>query len=89
MKRFLSIVLFTMIFANPTLAEDAPTTTTGGGPGLTVQSAKGSGTLKDTTSHTTLGNGVVVSTSTGRMANRTAVPVAVAAVRRVDPLAQQ
>jgi hypothetical protein len=66
MKRFLSIVLFTMIFANPTLAQNAPTTTSGGGPDLTTQSTKGSGTLRDTTSHTTLDNGVVVSTSTGK-----------------------
>jgi hypothetical protein len=66
MKRFLSIVLFTMIFANPTLAQNAPTTTSGGGPDLTTQSTKGSGTLRDTTSHTTLDNGVVVSTSTGQ-----------------------
>ena len=62
MKRFLSIALCTMIFASPTLAQ----TTTGGGPDITVQSAKGTGTVKDTTSHTTLGNGMVVSTSTGR-----------------------
>jgi hypothetical protein len=66
MKRSLSIVLFTMILANPTLAQNAPTTTSGGGPDLSVQSTKGSGTLKDTTSHTTHGNGVVVSTSTGQ-----------------------
>jgi hypothetical protein len=65
MKRLLSIVLFAMIFANPTLAQNAPTTTSGGGPDLSVQSTKGSGTLKDTTSHTTHSNGVVVSTSTG------------------------
>ena len=65
MKRSLLIVLFTMTFATPTLAQNAPSTTTGGGPSLSVQSTKGSGTLKDTTSHTTLGNGVVVSTSTG------------------------
>ena len=57
------MVLFTMIFANPTLAQ---TTTQGGGPDLAVQSTKGSGTLRDTTSHTTLNNGVVVSTSTGK-----------------------
>jgi hypothetical protein len=66
MKRSLSIVLFTMIFASPTLAQNAPTTTSGGGPDLTVQSTKGSGTLKDTTSHATLDNGVVISTSTGK-----------------------
>src|SRR6185312_15014311 len=65
-KCLLSIVLFTMIFASQTLAQNAPTTTTGGGPDLTVQSTKGTGTLKDTTSHTTLDNGVVVSTSTGK-----------------------
>lgn len=63
MKPILSIVLSTMIFASPTLAQN---TTTGGGPSLNVQSTKGSGTLPDTTSHTTLGNGVTVSTSTGR-----------------------
>jgi len=65
MKRSLSIVLFTMIFATPTLAQNAPTTTTGGGPDLTVQSSKGTRTIRDTTSHTTLGDGTVVSTSTG------------------------
>jgi hypothetical protein len=69
MKHFLPIVLFTMTFANPTLAQNAPTTTSGGGPNLTVQSTKGSGTLGDTTSHTTLGNGVVVSTSTDKGGN--------------------
>ncbi|GLS34398.1 hypothetical protein SAMN04488498_12744 [Mesorhizobium albiziae] len=62
MKRLLSTVLFTMILATPTLAQ---TTTTGGGASLPVQNSKGSGTLKDTTSHTTHSNGVVVSTSTG------------------------
>jgi hypothetical protein len=51
-----------MIFASPTLAQ---TTTQGGGPSLTVHSTKGTGTLKDTTSHTTHANGVTVSTSTG------------------------
>jgi hypothetical protein len=65
MKRFLSIVFFTTIFASATLAQNATTTTQGGGPDLTVQSAKGTTTLKDTTVHTTLPNGVVVSTSTG------------------------
>ena len=69
MKRFLSIVLCTMIFANPTLAQNAPTKTSGGGPDLSVQSTKGSGTLKDTTSHTTLDNGVVISTSTDKNGN--------------------
>jgi hypothetical protein len=63
MKRFFSIALFTMIFASPTLAE--PTTTTGGGPSVTVQDANGTRTVRDTTVHTTLDNGVVVSTSTG------------------------
>jgi hypothetical protein len=58
-----------VIFANPTLAQNAPTTTSGGGPDLTVQSTKGSGTLKDTTSHTTLDNGVVISTSTDKGGN--------------------
>ena len=66
MKRLLSIALFTMIFASPTLAQ---TTTSGGGPDLPVQSTKGTGTLKDTTSHTTLSNGVVVSTSTDKSGN--------------------
>ena len=42
------------------------TTTSGGGPDLTVQSPKGSGTLKDTTWHTTFDNGVVVSGSTDK-----------------------
>jgi hypothetical protein len=65
MKHAFSILLFTMISAGPTLAQNAPTTTQGGGPDLSVQSGKGSGTLKDTTSHTTHGNGVTVSTSTG------------------------
>ena len=65
MKRILSIVLFTMIFASPTLAQTAPTTTSGGGPDITVQSSKGTRTVKDTTSHTTLSDGTVVSTSTG------------------------
>ena len=63
MKRFLSIALFSMIFASPTLA--GPTTTTGGGPSVTVQDSNGTRTVKDTTVHTTLDNGVVVSTSTG------------------------
>ena len=62
MKRFLSIALCTMIFASPTLAQ---TTTKGGGADITVQSDKGTGTVKDTTVHTTLDNGVVISTSTG------------------------
>ena len=62
MKRSLSIVLFTMIFATPILAQN---TTQGGGPSLPVQSTKGTGTLNDTTQHTTHGNGVVVSGSTG------------------------
>jgi hypothetical protein len=62
MKRFLSIVLSSMIFASPTLAQ---TTTQGGGPDLPTQSGKGPGTLKDTTVHTTLDNGVVISRSKG------------------------
>jgi hypothetical protein len=65
MKRILSIVLFTMIFANPTLAQNGRNTTTGGGPEISVQSSKGTRTIKDTTSHTTLSDGTVVSTSTG------------------------
>lgn len=65
MKRSLSMVLFAIFVATPSLAQNAPTTTTGGGPSLSVQSTKGSGKLNDTTQHTTLGNGVVVSTSTG------------------------
>jgi len=63
MKRFFSIALCTMIFASPTLAQ--PTTTTGGGASITVQDANGTRTVRDTTVHTTLDNGVVVSTSTG------------------------
>ena len=58
MKRFLSIALCTMIFASPTLA--APTTTQGGGDNITVQSGNGTATVRDTTVHTTLDNGVVV-----------------------------
>lgn len=61
MKRTLSIILLTMIFANPTLAQ----TTQGGGPTLDTQSSKGPGKLNDTTQHTTLDNGVVVSGSKG------------------------
>jgi hypothetical protein len=63
MKRFLSIVLFTVIFASPTLAQN---TTSGGGPELTVHSSKGTRVLKDTTQHTTLSDGTVVSTSKGK-----------------------
>jgi hypothetical protein len=63
MKRFFSIALCTMIFASPTLAE--PTTTTGGGSDITVQSGNDTRTVRDTTVNTTLDNGVVVSTSTG------------------------
>ena len=55
-----------MACASPTLAQYTPTTTTGGGLSVTVQSSKGSRTVSDTTSHTTLGNGTVVSTSTGK-----------------------
>lgn len=65
MKCFLVISVSTMIFAGATLAQTPSTTTMGGGPDLTVQSNKGTGTVKDTTVHTTLSNGVVVSTSTG------------------------
>ena len=68
MKRFLSIVLFTMISANPTLAQDTPTTpttTSGGGLELTIQDSKGTRKLRDTTTHTTLSDGTVVSGSTG------------------------
>jgi hypothetical protein len=61
MKRVLSIALCTMIFASPTLAQ----TTTGGGSEITVQSSSGTRTVKDTTVHTTMPNGTVVSTSTG------------------------
>jgi hypothetical protein len=63
MKRFFSIALCTMIFASPALAE--PTTTQGGGSDITVQDGNGTRTVRDTTVHTTLDNGVVVSTSTG------------------------
>ena len=89
MKRLLSIVLFTMIFASPTLAR---TTTQGGGASLPVQGYKGSGTLKDTTQHTTLDNGVVISTSKGQDGQPNGgaggggtVAVTVAAVRMVAP----
>lgn len=63
MQRLLPIVL-AMALAAPALAQTAPTTT-GGGPSITVTSSKGTRTVRDTTSHTTLGNGTVVSTSTG------------------------
>ena len=62
MKRFLSIVLFTMISASPTLAQD---TTSGGGLELTIQDSNGTRKLRDTTTHTTLSDGTVVSGSTG------------------------
>ena len=65
MKRVIPVVLFTMILASPTLAQNAPTTKKGGGPDITVQSAGGTRTVKDTTVHTTDSNGVVISTSTG------------------------
>ena len=63
MKRVLSIGLFIMVGAVPALAQ---TTTTGGGPDVTVQSTKGTRVVGDTTSHTTHGYGVTVSGSTGR-----------------------
>ena len=63
MKRFFSIALCTMIFASPALA--GPTTTTGGGDSITVQSGNTTATVRDTTVRTTLDNGVVVETSTG------------------------
>ena len=63
MKRFFSIALCTMIFASPTLAQ--PTTSTGGGSNITVQSGNNTATVRDTTVHTTLDNGVVISTSIG------------------------
>ena len=65
MKRILSIILFTVIFANPTMAQNGRNATTGGGPNITVQGTKGTRTVQDTTSHTTLSDGTVVSTSTG------------------------
>ena len=65
MKRSLLIALCTMIFATPTLAQSGSTTTKGGGPDITVQSSSGTRTVKDTTVHTTLPDGTVVSTSTG------------------------
>ncbi|WP_147707857.1 hypothetical protein [Microvirga massiliensis] len=65
MRRFLSIALFTMISASPTLAQNAPNTTQGGGPEITIQSTKGTRTVRDTTVHTTLSDGTVVSTSKG------------------------
>jgi hypothetical protein len=66
MTRFLSIVLFTMVSASPTLAQIAPPTSSGGGPNLGAQSTKGTGTIGDTTAHTETNNGVVVSTSMGK-----------------------
>ena len=63
MKRFFSIAFCTLMFASPTLAE--PTTTTGGGDSITVQSGNTTATVRDTTVRTTLDNGVVVETSTG------------------------
>ena len=62
MKRILSSVLLTTVFAIPTLAQ----TTEGGGPSVTVQSTKGTRTIPDTTQHTTLSDGTVVSTSKGK-----------------------
>ena len=66
MKRILSVVLLTTICAGPALAQSAPTTNSGGGQSISVQSIKGTVTVRDTTSHTTLGNGTVVSTSVGK-----------------------
>ena len=62
MKRILSIVLSTVLLTSPVLAQD---TTQGGGSEITVQDSKGTRPVRDTTSHTTLGDGTVVSTSTG------------------------
>ena len=62
MKHVLSIVLFTTVFASPTLAQ----TSEGGGLSVTVQSSKGTRTVPDTTQHTTLSDGTVVSTSKGK-----------------------
>jgi hypothetical protein len=60
MKRILSIVVFTVLLANPVLAQD-----TGGGTEITVQDSKGTRTVRDTTVHTTTSNGTEVSTSMG------------------------
>ncbi len=65
MQRLLSIALLATICASPALAQSGPTTTQGGGPDVTVQSGNSTRTVKDTTVHTTLDNGVVVSTSSG------------------------
>lgn len=64
MYRIFSMALLGVTLAGPALAQG--TTTTGGGDSITVQSTKGTRTVRDTTSHTTLGNGVTVSTSTGK-----------------------
>jgi hypothetical protein len=61
MQRILPILL-AVTLAAPALAQS---TTTGGGPSITVTGSGGTRTVPDTTSHTTLGNGTVVSTSTG------------------------
>ena len=63
MQRILPILL-AITLAAPALAQNAPTTT-GGGMSITVTSSKGTRTVPDTTSHTTLGDGTMVSTSTG------------------------
>jgi hypothetical protein len=60
MKRILSIVVFTVLLANPVLAQD-----TGGDTEITVQDSKGTRTVRDTTVHTTTSNGTGVSTSLG------------------------
>lgn len=60
MKTVISAALAALIAAAPALANP----TFGGGMTIKVYSTKGSGTLKDTTAHTTLKNGSTVSTST-------------------------
>lgn len=71
MKRILSLALFTMIFANPTVAQVATPTQTGGGSSVTVHSTKGSATVKDTTAHTETTSGATVSTSTNKNDGKT------------------
>ena len=65
MKTVLSLSLVAALSATPALAQMAPTSF-GGGGGIKVHSTKGSGTLRDTTAHTTTSNGATVSTSTDK-----------------------
>ena len=62
MKRLLAVVFVTLSASTQIFAQS---TTTGGGPSVSVQDTGGTRTVKDTTSHTTLSNGVTISTSTG------------------------